>query len=187
MEKSKNNVVLIGMPGVGKSTVGVVLAKIAGYEFIDTDIVIQNHYDKKLSEMIDAEGPEGFLAKENKICSELEADHAVIATGGSVVYGENAMSHLKENGLVVYIHQNPWHLKQRLHNIHGRGVVLKKGQTLDDLFEEREVLYQKYADVVVDEHGLSVEETIRAVLNAVAPYMDDINADLYEGWKKESN
>lgn len=171
--KKKDNIILIGMPGVGKSTVGVIMAKILGYTFIDTDLVIQDKYGKKLSELIDENGPEGFLELENRVCSELPVSHAVVATGGSVVYGEDAMAHLSEAGVVVYIQQNIWHLKRRLHNIRGRGVVLKDGQTFDDLYEEREDLYRKYADVIVDEHGLSVEETIRAVIQSVHPYLID--------------
>ncbi|MGI5931923.1 MAG: shikimate kinase [Eubacterium sp.] len=171
MTEKKNNIILIGMPGVGKSTVGVILAKILGYQFVDSDLVIQQETGKKLREIIAEQGTDGFIQTENRINAALRAERSVIATGGSVVYGKEAMEHLKDIGVVVYIKQNLWHLKKRLRNIKGRGVVLKKGQTLDSLYEERTVLYEKYADVIVDEHGLDVEQTIEAVQQAVQPYL----------------
>lgn len=171
MTEKKNNIILIGMPGVGKSTVGVILAKILGYQFVDSDLVIQQETGKKLREIIAEKGTDGFIQTENRINAALRAERSVIATGGSVVYGKEAMEHLKDIGVVVYIKQNLWHLKKRLRNIKGRGVVLKKGQTLDSLYEERAVLYEKYADVIVDEHGLDVEQTIEAVQQAVQPYL----------------
>ena len=171
MTEKKNNIILIGMPGVGKSTVGVILAKILGYQFVDSDLVIQQETGKKLREIIAEQGTDGFIQTENRINAALRAERSVIATGGSVVYGKEAMEHLKDIGVVVYIKQNLWHLKKRLRNIKGRGVVLKKGQTLDSLYEERAVLYEKYADVIVDEHGLDVEQTIEAVQQAVQPYL----------------
>lgn len=171
MTEKKNNIILIGMPGVGKSTVGVILAKILGYQFVDSDLVIQQETGKKLREIIAEQGTDGFIQTENRINAALRTERSVIATGGSVVYGKEAMEHLKDIGVVVYIKQNLWHLKKRLRNIKGRGVVLKKGQTLDSLYEERTVLYEKYADVIVDEHGLDVEQTIEAVQQAVQPYL----------------
>ena len=171
MTEKKNNIILIGMPGVGKSTVGVILAKILGYQFVDSDLVIQQETGKKLREIIAEQGTDGFIQTENRINAALRAERSVIATGGSVVYGKEAMEHLKDIGVVVYIKQNLWHLKKRLRNIKGRGVVLKKGQTLDSLYEERAVLYEKYADVIVDEHGLDVEQIIEAVQQAVQPYL----------------
>lgn len=173
MKQKKTNIVLIGMPGVGKSTVGVILAKIIGYKFVDTDLVIQEQTGKKLSKLIEKLGADGFIQLENDINAGLEAEHSVIATGGSVVYGNEAMEHLKETGVVVYLKQDMGQLKRRLRNIRGRGVVLKDGQTLDDLFEERSVLYEKYADVVVDEFGLDVEQTIAAVRTAIAPWVQE--------------
>ena len=157
----KSNVILIGMPGVGKSTVGVVLAKLLGYHFIDTDLVIQE------KEIIADEGNAGFLKIEEKVNAELEAEHCVIAPGGSVVYGENAMRHFKEIGTVVYLKASYEMINERLSNLEGRGVVLKNGQTLKDLYDERCVLYEKYADVVIDEHGRSLADTAKAVEIAV--------------------
>ena len=156
----KKNIILIGMPGVGKSTVGVVLAKVMGYQFIDADLVIQEKEGKLLREIIAEVGPEGFLEVENRI----EAEHAIIATGGSVVYGAEAMEHLGRIGTVVYLKLPYRELERRLSDIKGRGVVLRDGQTLHDLYEERVPLYEKYADVIADEHHLNVEQTIEKIM-----------------------
>lgn len=160
----KNNIVLIGMPGVGKSTIGVVLAKMLGYQFVDTDLVIQEKEGKLLCEIIDEVGTEGFIEVENRINSQIEAEHAIIATGGSVVYGTEAMMHLKEIGTILYLRLPYEELNQRLCDIKGRGVVLRDGQTLRDLYEERVPLYEKYADITVDEYQLNVEQTIEKIL-----------------------
>lgn len=163
----KSNVILIGMPGAGKSTVGVVLAKLLGYQFIDTDLVIQEKEGRLLKEIIADEGNAGFLRIEDKINSEIQAEHSVIAPGGSVVYGENAMRHFKEIGMVVYLKASYETIDERLSNLEGRGVVLKEGQTLKDLYKERCVLYEKYADVIIDEHGRTLADTAKAVAIAV--------------------
>lgn len=160
----KNNIVLIGMPGVGKSTVGVVLAKVIGYQFVDADLVIQEKEGKLLCEIIEEVGTDGFIEVENRINSRIEAKHAVIATGGSVVYGAEAMAHLKEMGTVIYLKLPFEELNRRLRDIKGRGVVLKEGQTLRDLYEERVPLYEKYADIIVDEYQLNVEQTIEKIM-----------------------
>lgn len=160
----KKNIVLIGMPGVGKSTVGVVLAKVTGYRFVDADLVIQEKEGKLLCEIIDEVGAEGFIEVENRINSQIEAEHAIIATGGSVVYGAEAMAHLKEIGTILYLKLPYEELERRLCDIKGRGVVLKEGQTLRDLYEERVPLYEKYADVIVEETNLNVEQTIEKIL-----------------------
>lgn len=160
----KSNVVLIGMPGVGKSTIGVVLAKVLGYRFIDADLVIQEKEKKLLREIIAEVGAEGFIEVENRINSEIMAEHAIIATGGSVVYGADAMTHLKEIGTVIYLKLPYDTLEKRLNDIKGRGVVLKEGQTLRGLYEERVPLYEKYADLIVDENELNVEQTIEKIL-----------------------
>lgn len=171
MERKKN-IVLIGMPGVGKSTVGVILAKVLGYEFIDSDLVIQKQTGKLLKDIIAEKGPEGFIEVENEINSKLEAENSIIATGGSIVYGAEAMAHLKEIGTVIYLKQSLEELEGRLGNIKNRGVVLKEGQTLATLYEERIVLYEKYADITVDEENLDIEETIAAVEEALKRYED---------------
>ena len=149
----KDNIVLIGMPGVGKSTVGVILAKVLGYEFIDADLVIQKEEGKLLKEIIEEVGTDGFIEVENRVNSSLMVEHSIIATGGSVVYGKEAMEHLRSIGTVIYLQLPYEELDKRLSDIKGRGVVLRDGQTLKDLYEERVPLYEKYADVVVNEYG----------------------------------
>lgn len=159
-----DNIILIGMPGVGKSTAGVVLAKVLGYKFIDADLIIQQEEGRLLKDIIAKEGREGFLKIENRVNASIEAEQAVIATGGSVVYGAEAMAHLRSIGTVVYLKLSYETLEKRLHNIRGRGVVLKEGQTLRDLYLERVPLYEKYADITVDEGNRDVEETIARIL-----------------------
>lgn len=160
----KDNIVLIGMPGVGKSTIGVILAKILGYKFIDADIVIQQEEGKLLREIINSEGVEGFIQVENRVNASLDCHKAVIATGGSVVYGKEAMEHLQQIGRVVYLKVDYEIINQRLGNLKGRGVVLKEGQDLKALYEERIPLYEKYADIVVDENHCNIEETVEKLV-----------------------
>ena len=160
----KKNVVLIGMPGAGKSTIGVILAKMMGKDFIDADLVIQKEEGLLLKDIIQRDGPDGFLAVENRVNAGLNPANAVIATGGSVVYGAEAMEHLCRIGTVVYLKLPYRELERRLSDIKGRGVVLRDGQTLHDLYEERVPLYEKYADVIVDEHHLNVEQTIEKIM-----------------------
>ena len=163
----KRNIVLIGMPGVGKSTIGVILAKIIGYHFLDSDLVIQEREHRLLHEIISQEGTEGFLKIENDVNASLDVERTIIATGGSAVYGKEAMEHLKEIGEIVYLKADYPTIEKRLGNLEKRGVALKKGQSLKDLYEERCVLYEKYADVIVDEKGLGTEETIGEVLRGL--------------------
>ena len=164
---NRDNIVLIGMPGVGKSTVGVVLAKALGYQFVDADLLIQEAEGKLLSELIEEHGTDGFIEIENRVNSQIQTHRSVIATGGSVVYGKEAMEHLKSIGTVVYLKQNLRVLQRRLRNLKGRGVVLKEGQTLVDLYKERTVLYEKYADITVDQYKQSSEQTLKAVRKAL--------------------
>lgn len=163
----KNNIVLIGMPGVGKSTVGVILAKILGYRFVDTDIVIQENENKLLKDIISEKGIDGFIETENKVVRKLKADKSVVATGGSVVYGEEAMKHLCEIGTVIYLKLDYNKLKYRLGNIKNRGVVIRKGQKLSDLYSERCPLYEKYADIIIDENGKNIEKTVNNITQAL--------------------
>lgn len=162
-----SNIVLIGMPGVGKSTAGVVLAKLLGYRFVDADLLIQQQEDRLLHEIIEQEGTEAFLAIECQVNAGIRADKSIIATGGSVVYGAKAMEHLKAIGTVVYLRISYEALEGRLHNIKGRGVVLKEGQTLRMLYEERVPLYEKYADLVVDQEQRDVEGTVGQIIAAL--------------------
>lgn len=154
------NVVLIGMPGVGKSTLGVLLAKALGLRFLDTDLIIQAEEHRLLRQIIKTDGVDGFLAIENRICARLDTSGAVIATGGSAVYGAEGMAHLKEIGTVVYLKLDYESLSARLGNLKNRGVVLRPRQTLRTLYDERIPLYESYADIVVDCKGKDLEETL---------------------------
>ncbi len=165
--EKKKNVVLIGMPGAGKSTIGVILAKVLGKDFIDADLAIQKEEGRLLREIIEQEGPDGFLAVEERVNAGLKPDAAVIATGGSVVYGKRAMEHLGQIGAVVYLKLSYPAVESRLRDIRGRGVVLREGQTLKGLYEERTALYERYADATVEEDGLDVEETLEKTLQAL--------------------
>lgn len=144
------NIILIGMPGAGKSTIGVVLAKALGYKFIDSDLVIQEKEGKLLHEIISESGDEGFRKIENKINTSINDTNAVIATGGSVIYGSEAMSHFQKTGIIIYLKHSYEEIEQRLGDLSKRGVTIKKGQTLKDLYNERTPLYEKYADIVID-------------------------------------
>lgn len=162
-----NNIIFIGMPAVGKSTIGVVVAKRLGYKFIDTDILIQEEEGKLLKEIIAEKGIDGFLEAEDRINAKVNVKKTVVSPGGSVVYCENAMKHYKEIGTVVYLKASFDTINKRLKNARKRGVVLREGQTLRTLYDERVVLFEKYADVTVCEDGLSLEETIDEVMDAL--------------------
>lgn len=162
--KNKTNIVLIGLPGVGKSTAGVILAKLTGKEFTDSDLVIQRQEGRLLSTIIEEDGVEEFIKIENRVNATLDIQNSVIATGGSVVYGSEAMEHLKEIGTVVYLRVPFEVIDKRLSDIKGRGVVLRGNQTLHDIYEERIVLYEKYADIIVDEENMSIEDTVAKII-----------------------
>ena len=152
------------MPGTGKSTAGVILAKVAGMEFLDSDLLIQKQEGKKLHQVIEESGVDGFLKVESRVLSSIEVQHTVIATGGSAVYGKEAMFHLRDLGKVVYLRTSYRILEKRLRNLKQRGVVLRKGQTLRMLYEERAPLYSKYADVVINQDEMDVEDTVAAIV-----------------------
>lgn len=158
-----NNIVLIGMPGAGKSTVGVVLAKRLGYHFMDSDLLIQEREGRLLHEIIEQEGDEGFLAIENDVNRSLQLERTVIATGGSAVYGKEAMEHLGKIGTIVYLKISYEELQRRLGNLKDRGVVLREGQDLRGLYDERTPLYERYADMVIEQDGKTIEETSRMI------------------------
>lgn len=162
-----DNIVLIGMPGCGKSTVGVLLAKAMGMAFVDTDVVLQAREHRKLQEMIDDIGIDAFLKKEEEMIVSLACDHTVIATGGSVVYGRRAMAHLHERGTVVYIRLPYSEIKRRLSNLATRGVTLRPGQTLFDLYEERISLYEAEADLVYDAANADIERTVAGMIRLI--------------------
>ena len=159
----KDNIILIGMPGAGKSTVGVVLAKRLGYAFVDSDLVIQDTYGKLLHELIDEYGVEGFWKLENDVNAALVRNKSVIATGGSAVYGKEAMEHLRRIGTVVYLKLSYEEIDDRLGDLNARGVTLMPGQTLKELYEERIPLYEKYAHITVECDDLKLREVVNAV------------------------
>ena len=152
-----NNLILIGMPGVGKSCIGVVLAKALGMSFIDSDIVIQEETGRTLSDIIADVGREGFLRLEEEINARIECENSVIATGGSVIYGPAAMAHFKQIGTIVYLAIDCAHLEERLGDLDARGVIHDKGQTLQDIYNERVGLYERYADLTVWESAAWIE------------------------------
>lgn len=161
------NITLIGMPGVGKSTIGVILAKVIGYKFIDADLVIQESEGKLLKEIIEEKGSDGFIKVENRINASIDVDHAIIATGGSAVYGKEAMAHFKSIGKVIYLKLDYDRIKRRLGNIKNRGVVMPEGYTLKKLYDERVKLYEHYADIVIDCNGLNIEQTVDSVIGSL--------------------
>lgn len=164
----KSNIVMIGMPAAGKSTIGVLLAKRLGYSFVDVDLVIQEKERKLLKEIIAEQGTEGFLKVEERINAELEVERSIIAPGGSVIYGEKAMEHLREIGTVVYLKISYEDLVARLGNLTDRGVALKDGMTLRDLYNERIPYYERYAEVTVDETG----KNFGAVVDELRAYFE---------------
>ena len=163
----KNNIILIGMPGSGKTTLGTELAEIIGYGYIDSDSVIVAREGKRLNEIIAEVGREAFLDIEAKVNSELCADRCVIATGGSVIYRDYAMQKLKELGTIVYLQLDYEIIERRLGDLKKRGVALKEGFTLKDLYKERIPLYEKYADITVYLCGKSIAESVDEVVKAI--------------------
>lgn len=171
----KQNIVLIGMPASGKSTAGVILAKLLGMDFLDTDIVLQQREGCRLREIIETKGIEPFLKKEEQAVLSISASHTVIATGGSVVYSEDAMRHLGENATIVYLKVGFARMRKRLGDLRKRGVILRNGETLREMYDERCALYGKYADIVLCEKG-TVEDTVRMLIDLLYKAEED-NAD----------
>ena len=159
----KSNIVLIGMPGVGKSTIGVVLAKNLGYHFMDSDIVIQQQTGKLLHEIITEKGLDGFLQTEDEVNAGIDAEKTVIATGGSAVFGKHAMQHLAENGTIIYLSLPYEQIEERLGDLHKRGVALRENQTLYDIYQERIPLYEKYADLIIDCQQKSIRQIVAEI------------------------
>ncbi len=160
-----DNLILIGMPTSGKSTVGIILAKALGYEFTDIDLLIQKKAGKKLSAIMEERGVDGFLSLEEEVTCGLSCSHTVIAPGGSVVYGERAMEHLKSLGRVIYLQMDLDMLTERLHDARNRGVALREGQTLEMLYNERVPLYEQYADITVNESGHALEDMVVLIVS----------------------
>ena len=163
---NKTNIVLIGMPSCGKSVTGVVLAKILNKKFVDGDLLIQERAGKGLQTIINEDGIDAFKKLEEEVLGSIDVNNAVIATGGSAVYYDSAMQHLKKDGIILYIDVPIEDIKKRLRNIKTRGVAMGKGQTLDDLYALRKPLYEKYAELTVkSSNKQSMEDTVEDILN----------------------
>ncbi|MCD8214350.1 MAG: shikimate kinase [Clostridiales bacterium] len=167
-----DNIILIGMPGSGKSTIGVVLAKRLGYDFTDGDLLIQKSEKKLLHRIIEEKGIEGFIETENRVNCTIDCDRTVIATGGSAVYGSEAMEHFKKIGRIVFLHLSCNSLKTRLGDLNKRGVAIKEGQTLLDLYNERLPLYKKYADTVINCNRKSIRKIVWEIEKRLSPDED---------------
>ncbi|MEW5733440.1 MAG: shikimate kinase [Thermodesulfobacteriota bacterium] len=166
--KSENNIILIGMPAVGKSTVGVLLAKRLGLSFVDTDILIQAGEGKTLQDIIDSQGLARFREIEQSYMLGLSCARHVIATGGSVIYSEKAMTRLASSGVILHMDIDIQSLKQRLHDIRSRGVVMEPGENIEDLYEKRRPLYQRHAHVAVACKGLDPGQVVEQAIHALS-------------------
>ncbi len=162
-----NNIILIGMPGAGKSTLGVVLAKALGFDFTDTDLIIQSEQNEKLYKIIEKKGIKEFIEIENGTVAALKVKNSVIATGGSVIFGKEAMENLKSLGTVVYLEVDEKEIEKRLSNIKTRGIVMEKGETVEKIYNERTPLYEKYADITVVCKGMDLEKTVEKIISLV--------------------
>ena len=161
------SIILIGMPSCGKSTLGVLLAKRLGYRFVDSDLLIQEREGKLLHEIIAKEGVSGFIAIENAVNSAIDEKKAVIATGGSVIYGEEAMENLKGLGKVVYLKIPYEEMCRRLGDFSHRGVIMRNGNTLEEMYAERAPLYEKYADVTVDVCNAQLTDSLDKIISEI--------------------
>jgi len=161
------NIILIGMSGSGKSTLGVLLAKALGMDYVDTDIVIQQHEGRLLQDIIDNDGIEKFMEVEEKIVSELQLKNCIISTGGSVIYSVKAMNVLKQGGQIIYLHVPYEEINRRLINITTRGIVIKKGNSLKDVYEERIPLYIKYSDKTLDCSNKDIENCVSEIIEKI--------------------
>lgn len=168
-----NNIVLTGMPSAGKSTIGIILAKVLGYSFIDSDVLIQEQEQKLLKDIIKEKGIDGFLTIENDVNKNIKTSHTIIATGGSAIYGEEAMNHFKDEDIVVYIKLSYETIENRLGNIRQRGVVIKNGRTLLDLYNERCPLYERYAHIIIDAENLNPEELMEQIVFKIRNYKNN--------------
>lgn len=163
-----NNIILIGMPGAGKSTIGVLLAKSMGYNFLDTDLIIQSQQKKKLQEIIDEEGIDAFLKCEEQALTSIDFDCTVVATGGSAIFSERGMKHLKNGGICVYLTVSEQELIKRLSNIKTRGIACRKGETVAEIIEERRAYYEKYADVTVNCENATAEQMVEKIIESIS-------------------
>lgn len=161
------NIILIGMPGCGKSTIGVVLAKTLGIGFVDTDLIIQQCENRLLQDIINRDGTEFFLDCEEKAVMTVNCSNSVIATGGSVIFRERAMNFLKNSGIVIYLNVPVSELNDRLSNIKTRGIAAKKGESITDIYKTRSPLYEKFADYTIDVNNMSVEQVIEEICSII--------------------
>ena len=162
-DHSSNNITLIGMPGAGKSTIGIVLAKVLGLDFLDSDLLIQKEEGRLLWQIIRDEGSDGFARIEERVNSSIQVQNAIIATGGSVVYSDKAMQHLRSISTVIYLQTSCATLAARLGDLTRRGVTFRPGQTLEDLYNERIPLYEKYAHITVSLDDYDVQHAVHQI------------------------
>ena len=168
MRRQKTNIVLIGMPGSGKSTVGIILAKMTSKDFIDTDVLIQLHAGRTLQDIVDKDGHMVLREIEEQVLLTIDADNHVISTGGSAAYSKPAMMHLRSKGVVVYLHADLETLQQRIGNFETRGLAKKADQTFEDLYIERLSLYNQYSDITVESGGFTQEEVCSEIILKLA-------------------
>lgn len=161
------NIILIGMAGAGKSTTGVVVAKILAMDFLDGDLVIQKKTGRTLQDIIDKEGNAAFRKIEEEVLCGIQVENTVIAPGGSAIYYPAVFEHFKKNGKVVFLHVPFDEIQRRLSNLATRGVTLEEGQTIEDLYYQRMPLYQKSADITIDTTGLTLEETVAKIIESI--------------------
>lgn len=166
----KTNIIMMGMPGSGKSTLGMALAKKLGKDFQDVDRVIEKREGLLLQQIIDQKGNDFFKQAEENAMLSLDVENTVLAPGGSAVYSDKGMKHLKENGIVIYLKINAEEMKSRIDNLETRGIVFKPGETLEDMFNYREPFYEKYADIIVDGDNIGVEENLKRIEEALEAF-----------------
>ena len=173
----KDNLILIGMPGCGKSTCGVLAAKALCKRFVDTDLLIQDKEGLSLQEILNAKGAAYFSEAESHVLQELSAQNSIISTGGSAVYYEDAMKHLKERGTVIYLRISLEEMLSRIRNITTRGILLKPGETVQEMYNARVPLYEKYADLVIDCDDLTAEQAVAAICEAWSLDSNSLSAE----------